>query len=513
MLALGLHDGMTAVVVMKIPEQTPPCTVVALMLIAALVLPIGLPGVACGARDERVKETIVKIHAVANPADLFSPWQGIGTESYAGTGVILEGNRILTNAHLIADQVSVEVRREGTTRLYEARVVHAGHASDLALLEVDDQEFFQGVEPLPLGEMVALQDTVEVYGFPIGGDSVSVTSGIVSRIEVGPYSHSDEELLLVQVDAALNPGNSGGPVVADGRMVGVALQALGGAENVGYMIPAPVVEHFLKDVADGTFDGFPTLGADLQRVANNALRASLRLRDDETGALVSRLNFGATAQGVLQPGDVLLAVDGLPIGEDLTVKLPEADVRLDVSWAIRRKQIGESIALDFARGEQRLHGEVTLRDAALLVPGPRYDVKPSYFVLGGLVFQPLTLDYLEVLSEWGHDLAYYGLHRYFRTADRHQVVLLSRVLAAPVNRGYHDWANLIVASINGTAPRDLAHAVALLEAAEGPRLEVRTEEDGVLVLDLKQARAGNAALLERYGIAHDRSADLRATAK
>lgn len=478
----------------------------AVILVSVVACPMA------GAADsprERVKENVVKIHTLANASDLFSPWQGIGTEASVGTGVVIEGNRILTNAHLVADQVSVEVRREGTTRLYEATVTLAGHDCDLALLAVEDPAFFEGVEPLAFGPMVALQDAVEVYGFPVGGDSVSITSGIVSRVEVGTYAHSGEHLLLAQVDAALNAGNSGGPIIADGQIVGLAMQRLDSADNVGYIIPTPVIQHFLTDSGNGRFDGFPSLGLNLQKVAAKALRSSLGLTSDETGGLVARINSGGTVDGVLEPGDVLLSIDGVVVAEDLTVNLDQPRSRVDVSWAVRRRQIGETATLRFLRGEERLERKVTLRNVPLLVSGPRFDVKPSYFVVGGLVLQPLTIDYLEALYDWGHNLAYYAFHQYFRTAGRHQVVLLSRVLAAPVNRGYHDWANEVIATIDGKVPRDLAHAVALMSRADGPTIEIRTEEDGLLVLDRKQAVESGPAILERYGIAHDRSADLR----
>jgi S1-C subfamily serine protease len=459
--------------------------------------------------NARLKSTLVKVYTIANPADLLSPWQGLGTEKYVGSGVVIDGRRILTNGHLVADQVSVEVKRQGMTRRYEARVSQVGHACDLALLEVEDASFFDGVEPLDLGRMAELQDTVDVYGFPVGGDSISITSGIVSRVEVGQYSHSGARLLLAQIDAALNPGNSGGPVVADGLIVGLAAQTLGGAENVGYMIPAPVIRHFLADIADGSFDGFPNLGIDLQTVENRALREELGLADAETGGLVSRINYGGSAWGVLEPGDVLLGIDGIDIAEDLTIALDDESSRLAVSWAVARKQVGDEVELRILRDGQRLVRRTTLSQTPMLVPGPRYDEKPPYFVFGGLVFQPLSLDYIDFLYDWNHDLAWYAYHQYLRTAERREIVLLSQVLAAPVNRGYHDWENEIVASVNGVVPRDLPHLIELVTAAAGPRLTVMTAEGRRLVLDLVRARDASASILDRYGVPADRSPGLR----
>ncbi len=458
---------------------------------------------------EAVKPTLVKVYAIANPPDLLSPWQALGTEKYVGSGVIIDGQRVLTNAHLVANQVSIEVKRQGMTRRYEARVAHIGHQCDLALLEVDEPGFFENVEPVELGTLPKLQDTADVYGFPIGGESISVTSGIVSRMEIGTYTHSYSDLLIVQIDAALNPGNSGGPVVAGGKIVGIAVQTMEGAENVGYMIPAPIVNHFLEDIEDGSFDGFPSLGVGWQTVESRALRDALGLRSDETGGLVNRVNAGSSVDGIVKPGDVLLAIDGNEVAEDLTIGLGEHG-RITASYAVQRKHVGEEIEITIARGNRRIIQSVILKNEPTLVAGPHHDRKPTYLILGGLVFQPLSWDYLDFLYDWRYDLAYYAYVEYFRTPERRQVILLSKVLAASLNRGYHNWDNAIVKTVQGETPRDMTHLASIIDSARGDRFEIVTESDKRLVLDLAEARAQSAAILERYGVSRDRSADLSA---
>ena len=105
------------------------------------------------------------------------------------------------------------LQRRGDDRKFLAKVLALGTECDIALLAVEEEEaFWEGVEPLSLGPLPALQDSVYVVGYPIGGDTISVTSGVVSRIEVTAYAHGATELLGVQIDAAINSGNSGGPV-------------------------------------------------------------------------------------------------------------------------------------------------------------------------------------------------------------------------------------------------------------------------------------------------------------
>jgi S1-C subfamily serine protease len=132
---------------------------------------------------------------------------------------------------------------------YTARVETVSHECDLAVLRVDDDAFFSGVQPLALGDLPRMGDKVAVYGFPKGGDELCITEGVVSRVEYQYYAHSRAYLLACQIDAAINPGSSGGPVVRDGKIVGVAFQSLRSGDNIGYMVPVPRIQHFLKTLS------------------------------------------------------------------------------------------------------------------------------------------------------------------------------------------------------------------------------------------------------------------------
>ena len=212
---------------------------------------------------------IVKVFCVASPPSLVNPWQNRMQKTGTGTGFVTRDERgerrIVTNAHVVTHSTFVEVRRHGSPKRFAARVVAEGHDCDLAVLAVDDDAFWgeRGAEnwlplagpdalsgaQLPFGGLPELRDEVTVLGFPTGGDNISITSGVVSRIELQEYVHSGALLLAMQIDAAINPGNSGGPVLLGREVVGVAFQNLGGAENIGYAIPMPVTRHFLRDAA------------------------------------------------------------------------------------------------------------------------------------------------------------------------------------------------------------------------------------------------------------------------
>ena len=221
-----------------------------------------------------------------------------------------QGLHILTNAHVVEDATFIEVRRDGQARKTVAEVVGYGEACDLALLSVEDPEFFEGAKPISIGELPSLGDPVTVLGFPIGGEHLSITEGVVSRIELTMYVQNERNLLSVQIDAAINSGNSGGPVVLDGKLAGIAFQSLDEAENIGYVIPAPVVQHFLRDVESPPYDGFPDLGLTVQHLESSAHRKFLGLPRSRRGVLVTQVHYKSSCWKVLEPGDVLLKVDG-----------------------------------------------------------------------------------------------------------------------------------------------------------------------------------------------------------
>jgi S1-C subfamily serine protease len=458
--------------------------------------------------------SVVKVLCVSDAPDYEQPWQTHGPTSSFGSGAIIEtrgGLRVLTNAHCVANHVFVEVRRYGNAQKYVAEVEAIGHACDLALLTVPDEEFFHGVSPIPIGRLPRLSDRVSVCGYPIGGERLSITEGIVSRIELVAYAQSNRNLLAVQIDAAINAGNSGGPVVRHGRLVGVAFQALDEAEQIGYMIAPSVVEHFLEDVVDGRVDGFPSLGIAVQPLESRAHRRSLRLPAGNGGVLVTRVDHGGSAAGVLRPGDVLLAVDGVHVASDGTVVLRDGEL-IEHASVVASRHVGDRMPVTVSRAGQKLDFVVELRAPQGLVSEERHDVRPSYFVLGGLLFVPLTRDYLKTWGEswWQHAprelVALY--EQGVRTSERQEPVVLQKVLADRVNQGYHDFESQLVESVDGAPVRSLAHLGQLVESGVGPFITIGLADGRSVVIDRAEASERHEAILRRFGVPRDRSGDL-----
>src|SRR5438132_9591588 len=143
--------------------------------------------------------------------------------------------------------------------------------------------------PLQFGGIPTLESTVSPYSYPIGGERMSVTTGIVSRVDFQLYTHSSvDQHLAIQISAQINPGNSGGPVMRDAKVVGVAFQGYSGdvAQGVAYMIPTPVIRRFLKDISNGHYDEYRDLAINYAKLQNTVQRNSLGLNDHNLVALV-----------------------------------------------------------------------------------------------------------------------------------------------------------------------------------------------------------------------------------
>jgi S1-C subfamily serine protease len=464
--------------------------------------------------DDAVRGAIVKIYTIFNSPDYYNPWSMRGPAAGTGSGCVISGRRILSNAHVVGDQTFIQVRRYGEARRYPARVLSVAHDADLALLTVDDEKFFEGIEPLDFGELPDSQDEVLVYGFPMGGDTLSITKGVISRIEHQFYSHSSYYLLAGQIDAAINPGNSGGPVIKDGRIAGVVMQAIAQADNIGYMVPVNIVRHFFDDIADGSYDGFPSAGIAMQGMENPDLKRKFKMSGDETGMLVNTILPGSPADGVLATNDVLLEVAGVPIADDGTVEFRPLE-RTSVGYLIQQRQVGDSLEIRVLRDGAVTNLALKLHRAMerdQLIPFEAYDRMPTYFIYGGIVFCPLSKN---LLKAWGPN--------WFQTApnelaamtighpevDGEEVILGLKVLPADVNQGYHMIQNVVIEEVDGRRVRTLRELVAAVEAPSSDAFITFKSKGGMrIVLDRAKVRDSQAAILKTYRIPQDRSEDL-----
>ncbi|HWX19300.1 MAG TPA: trypsin-like peptidase domain-containing protein [Candidatus Binatia bacterium] len=458
------------------------------------------------------ERSVIQILTFSQQPAWDAPWRFEPVRRMGGSGFVINGKRIMTNAHVVSWGRQIIVRRYQDPRPYVAEVEYVGHDCDLAVLTVQDSRFFDNLEPLELGELPKVRSAVITYGYPAGGEEISYTRGVVSRIELEPFAHiGNRRFLSVQTDAAINPGNSGGPVIQEDRVVGVAFQGMPGLENAGFFIPKPVIEHFLKDIQDKHYDGFPHAGLRIAPLQNPAYRSFLKLPDDNAGARIDGLLPVPSTEKVLKAEDALLRVGSFPVASDGTI-LFEGN-RLSAALGFQFAQNGESVPLEIWREGKKL--EVSLpvyvynADRAA---GYQYDTLPRYFVYGGLVFTPLSLDYLRTLGrgvpesasgELNYELYY---HRYESPATaRPEPIVLASVLADAVNANVETRGRAFVDKINGVRIENLEDVIRAFETNTNgfDRVEFLPHHS-FECLERSEVAAANPRILKTYGVASDR---------
>ncbi len=462
---------------------------------------------------EQIRDSLVKVSVTSQSPNFLTPWISGTTSSGRGAGFVVENNMVMTNAHVVSNARFITLEKEDDPNSYPATVVHIAHDCDLALVKPADESFFNNTTALEFGGIPPLESTVSAYGYPIGGDRLSVTRGVVSRIDFQPYSHSAvDSHLTIQIDAAINPGNSGGPVLANNKVVGVAFQGYSGdvAQNVGYMIPTPVIKRFLKDVEDGQYDRYVDLSINTFNLINPAHRKALGIDDQfaNQGIMVSHVLPQGSCDGFLQTGDVLLEIDSLPIAKDGMVRIDGELV--EMSEIVERKFLGDMVTFKLLRQQEVIEVSPKLKSTnALRMLARRYDIKPRYIMFGGLLLQPMSRNLLSARRFTDLRINYY-FNRFITDeiyVDNPELVILTTVLNDPVNTYIADYAPGIVESINGKKIRSLADAAAALDQKVDFHVLKLHGNSRPLVLSDEDVTEAMPRIVQRYNVAETRNLD------
>ena len=459
------------------------------------------------------ERSVIQISTSSQQPVWDAPWRYDSVRRSSGSGFVIKGKKIMTNAHVVSWARQLLVRRYQDPRPYLARVTYAAHDCDLAIIEPDDESFFDGLEALEIGDLPPVRSTVITYGYPAGGEQISYTRGVVSRIELQSYVHvGNRSYLAAQTDAAINPGNSGGPVIQDDKVVGVAFQGISGLENAGFFITTTLVRHFLEDIEDQKYDGFPQAGVRVVALQNPAYRRALKLPDNNLGARIDHLFDVPASKELLRVDDVILKVGPYEVGSDGTVLYQGNRVFLGVGFS--DIQSGEKAPLKIWREGQEIDVSLPIYTYAKdKSEGNQYDVLPRYFVYGGLVFVPLSRDFLRTLGAgWGDPAnaplmyeLFYRKHESPETA-RSEPVVLASVLAHSLNANFGVRARALVDKINGVRIDKLEDVIRAFETATADKEHLIQFHPDHTIEAISKAGAAEASedILKTYGVPKDR---------
>ncbi len=460
---------------------------------------------------------MVKVFATMRYPDPFRPWTKQAPSEVTASGVVIEGKRILTNAHVVLYASQVQIQANAAGDKVPATVVAVAPGIDLAVLQLDDPTFFDTHPAVTrASQLPQIKDAVLAYGFPTGGTSLSITKGIVSRIEFVSYNFPTSGL-RIQVDAAINPGNSGGPAIAGDKMIGLAFSKLGGdTQNIGYIIPNEEVYLFLKDIADGHYDGKPAMYDDLQTLENPALRDYLKLDKTVEGMVVHRA-YKTDASYPLKEWDVITHIGDTPIDNQGMIRL-DKDLRVSFGYLIQRLARDGKLPLTVMRAGKALQIQLPVSAEHPTLVTDLHGSYPSYFIYGPLVFSTATWQFVSSVENNAGTMRMLGFVKsplVTRALDapdaelEELVVVSSPFFPHKLANGYSNPAGSVVYSINGTHIRGLRQLVAVLRDLKDPFVTIEFDQKGgeALVFSRPAIVAATEEILTDNGVRAQGSPD------
>ena len=446
---------------------------------------------------------VLRVLATVEDWDFDEPWAKTTRES-TGVGVVIGPRLVLTLASVVVGAVEPTVPL--APHQARAQIKAIDHDRDLALLELADSiTAVWGIEPAALGPMPVTTDVLILIGHDEDARAAEIGHAVISKIGLTRYAHSQRHLLAVTFEARQPLHVGGDAVFRNGALIGLVMQRSTDDDQRGELIPPPLIQAFLDGVTAGKPTGVPALGIAVQPLDHPAARALVGLGAGEPGALVTRVDHGGTCDGVLLPRDVLISIDGQLVATDGSVLYREQPLKHYAVLGTRH--LGDQITLAIRRGGKDMAVQVTLGPWLPLVYRARHDVPPTYLVFAGLVFQPVTRDYLTTWESWWDKGPKEFLNAYYwgeRTAARRELVALTSVLEDPINAGYATFANESVVRVGEHVPRDLEDLGRLLDAAHG-LVTIELSSGALIVLDADEARAATPRILADHGVLRDRA--------
>ncbi len=487
--------------------------------VRAVVLPSSFP------TRHQLAQSVVQIYTESCDFDYQNGWRDPKPNSCTGSGFVIAHagkNFIVTNAHVAENATYLKARLGNKHKPFVAERLSICYQNDLALLKVDHPTFNLQAKAATIGDMAKLDQEILVVGFPTGGSQICMTKGIISRIEVDTYTMSNEDLLLQQVDAAINSGNSGGPAFSGGEIVGVAFQGddNSDSQNIGYIIPSPVLKQFLRQALAGIVQpSCPTLPIRIEPLENPAIRHYYNM-GEHTGVRIQSIDPLSDAAKKLQVDDILLAIDGLTMSNLGSVSIPSVGDCIHFNHITQSKCVGEQAVLTVLRKDATTGNTQTISIAVTLdsifgstkkVPATEHDKIPTFCIYSGITFMPLTRNYLELedndLDEQYDKESGYKLADIPKKNPGDQIVIISAMLGSDASDGYEEHIDAIVKTVNGRAINNIHDLIAAMELNPGKDHAIELASGSKMILrNMPQKEL--ARILQRSFISRAHSEDL-----
>jgi len=470
-----------------------------------------IPLCPCMAREgENSSIPVVRLHVTYQKYDSANPWKKGDNDSRSGYGCVLPSHKVITTAEIIKDCTFIKIEKSTTGECYPARVEVVDYDVDLALLTVDDKSFFSNLAPLEFELNARIDQTVHFMVFEDSGE-IRAIPGTIVKVFVDDYTFSWTEYLLYGATVSFE-GQSGGwgePVFSQGKLIGLTM-SYSSTKQYARLIPAPIIVHFIEGIRHGKYLGFPYHGFWVTSLTDPVRKKYFGLPPDANGIYVRNILPGGSAEGILRIGDVVTSVDGFNLDWGGNYRHPIWG-RLDYQDRIARFHYpGETIELGIIRDGRPMKVRMQLKrftPAQYLVPIMTYGAPPRYIIVGGLVIQELTVDYLRTWGKnWQNtadkEFLYYSKYEFAKQqTDRKRIIILSKVLPDDVNVGYQGLKDLIIVSVNGRHISTMDDVAEALRHPDGEFYRFTCVENSQeIILDRAALPAADKRIAGRYGI-------------
>jgi hypothetical protein len=475
-----------------------------------------------GSRPNPPAATVQVTSTLAAP-DLLKPWARLPTRTVAGSGFVIRGNRILTNAHLVEFATDIQIVGNRGEDKYSAHVVAEDPITDLALLKLEDESFFASHPPLPLqGAPPPVGETLHIYGFSEGSNNVVVSHQTFTTLRFDHYTPRARGLMLM-LNSTIEQGKSGGPVMAEQDLVGIACARASGSRGTNFVIPLEEIVAFLQRSTTGNYLRHG-LYDDVQLLQNSALRDYLAAPPSVHGVVVTR-TYGQD-QKVLHDWDILSGIWTSPVSDVETAIDDAGMVPTYTNFRVNFRHVfnvtgdPQYTTTDVVRGGNPVKVPVWPgQQPPMLVPDTAGE-EPAYFIFGPIVFSRVTTQVQDHLTADGLDGMLAARSSPILSRGNERAVVPGEELVfvpAPffpneLTRGYSSPALSVVKSVNGTRILNLAELVKTLRDSrdEFVTLEFCEKPSQILVLPRAEMAASTDGILNDNNVRSQGSPELLA---
>ena len=457
------------------------------------------------------EKSVIRVNTTMQAFNLIQPWEKGAASTRLGLGAVLPNNKVLVTAQMVTDATYIELEKPDSSEKTTAKVLTVDYEANLALLEPsNDKDFLSDREPFLLNEKLSPSDELEAWQFESNGTPVS-TKITVSKAEVRKSFLDTSNFLQVQANGPVQyrSGSFTLPVAKNKKLAGL-LVSYSSKDQISSILPTSIIKHFLNDIENGEYTGFPNLGIMYSQTLDEQFRQYLKLGKDDGGVFVSKVIEGASASGNLKSGDVILEINGHKIDsrgnyvDDVWGKLKFGNLVRGIPFT------GDTIEMEIIRKGERMEVSFELirrPTEDYLIDPYMFDRGPKFSIIGGLVFQELSVPFLKLFgNDWRTRapikllMAHANPEMYEKKGKR-KLVIMTRAIPTPATLGYERLSTLIVTKINGVPVKDIKD---VHEASKSPidgQHKIEFESYPKLIfLDASLSSRLNKALEQRIGI-------------